>query len=61
MRLQPVSGPLVIILCIFSFLFGRLTQQGAQLPEPVQVCVLPSAALASIAPGRCATRQGHYG
>ncbi|KAG2446239.1 hypothetical protein HXX76_000831 [Chlamydomonas incerta] len=37
MRLQPVSGPLVILLCIFSFLFGRFTQQGAQLPEPVQL------------------------
>ncbi|GLI68633.1 hypothetical protein VaNZ11_013003 [Volvox africanus] len=37
MKWQSVPGPVVILLCIFSFIFGRFTQQGTQLPEPTPV------------------------
>lgn len=37
MRVQAVSPPLVIFLCLASFMLGRFVQQGTNLPEPVQV------------------------
>lgn len=37
MKLVAVPGHFVLALCIASFLFGRLTQQGAQLPDPTPV------------------------